>query len=256
MSEAHQKQSSKPVTFCAACASAVPSCMLQSAASFLAGYAFRAQCGSFPCAASCKGAANTRPFKLSIVIHSAAVEKIGGPGLVQDQRPYVSIRINDKLKETELGDWSSEKEQWCFREVITLEVVPTDEVFVAVSSSTKYDFWLASVQLTSTKIGEACFPVFSVIPRLRQEDALPCSKIFLDRDEDGMVWSSPIIPFDVRDDGTTTARTYLSFETTQAPGNNPRSHKISEGCCQMSRKWDADDDDGPYDSSPSTRESD
>eukprot|EP00439_Symbiodinium_sp_Y106_P054569 s2123_g7.t1 len=246
MSEAHQKQSSKPVTFCAACASAVPSCMLQSAASFLAGYAFRAQCGSFPCAASCKGAANTRPFKLSIVIHSAAVEKIGGPGLVQDQRPYVSIRINDKLKETELGDWSSEKEQWCFREVITLEVVPTDEVFVAVSSSTKYDFWLASVQLTSTKIGEACFPVFSVIPRLRQED----------RDEDGMVWSSPIIPFDVRDDGTTTARTYLSFETTQAPGNNPRSHKISEGCCQMSRKWDADDDDGPYDSSPSTRESD
>ena len=76
----------------------------------------------------------------------------------------------------------------------------------AVSSSTKYDFWLASVQLTSTKIGEAnacmlglvqsmqisvltalspnhdlqaCFPVFSVIPRLRQEDARTSSKILL-----------------------------------------------------------------------------
>ena len=81
----------------------------------------------------------------------------------QDQRPYISIRINDKLKvrnisgdvfcwhfgtwqrwqfsdtrhwtsfvkfymlctiskETELGDWSSEKEQWCFREVPTVTV--------------------------------------------------------------------------------------------------------------------------------------
>ena len=67
----------------------------------------------------------------------------------------------------------------------------------AVSSSTKYDFWLASVQLTNTKIGEAdrvyffgyfwvecmssvfwcqvqwkfqaCFPVFSVMPRLKPE---------------------------------------------------------------------------------------
>ncbi|CAE7589477.1 unnamed protein product [Symbiodinium pilosum] len=218
--------------------------MLQSAFGFVAGYACRAQCGSFPCAASCKGAANSRPFKLSIVIHSAAVEKIGGPGLVQDQRPYITIRINDKQKETELGDWSAEKEQWCFREVITLEVVPTDEVFIAVSSSTKYDFWLASVQLTSTKIGEACFPVFSVLPRLKQED----------RDEDGIIWSSPIIPFDVRDEGITSARTYISFETSQAPGN-PRCHKLSEGCCQMSRKWDSADDDGPYDSSPSTRES-
>lgn len=61
-------------------------------------------------------------FKLSIVLHSASVEKISGPGLVQagasdergwnclkdscwmcfwqDQRPYISIRINDKLKAT------------------------------------------------------------------------------------------------------------------------------------------------------------
>mmetsp|Transcript_37447 Transcript_37447/g.69847 ORF Transcript_37447/g.69847 Transcript_37447/m.69847 type:complete len:221 (-) Transcript_37447:43-705(-) len=220
--------------------------MIQSALGFVAGYACRAQCGSFPCAASCKGAANTRPFKLSIVVHSASVERIGGPGLVQDQRPYVSIRINDKLKETELGDWSAEKEQWCFREAITLEVAPNDEIFVAVSCSTKYDFWLASVQLTSTKIGEACFPVFSVLPHLRQED----------RDEDGLVWSSPIIPFDVRDDGTSSARTYLSFETTQAPTANPRIHKFSEGCCQISRKWDSPDEDDRYDSSPSTRESD
>jgi hypothetical protein len=74
-------------------------------------------------------------------------------------------------------------------QVITLEVVPTDEIFVAawlkqrramshetwqlschlasiwikseaVSSSTKYDFWLASVQLTNTKIGEADRVIF------------------------------------------------------------------------------------------------
>ncbi|CAL1168757.1 unnamed protein product [Cladocopium goreaui] len=180
-----------------------------------------------------------RQFKLSIVLHSATVEKISGPGLVQDQRPYITIRINDKLKvapqvllklcfpvETELGDWCSDKEQWCFREVITLEVVPTDEIFVAVSSSTKYDFWLASVQLTNTKIGEACFPVFSVMPRLKPED----------RDENGIVFSSPIIPFDVREDGVTTARTYLSFETMQAPMTS-RQHRPSEGgCCEISRK--------------------
>mmetsp|Transcript_6225 Transcript_6225/g.14109 ORF Transcript_6225/g.14109 Transcript_6225/m.14109 type:complete len:221 (-) Transcript_6225:45-707(-) len=220
--------------------------MLQSALGFLAGYACRAQCGSFPCAASCKGSANARPFKLSIVLHSATVEKISGPGLVQDQRPYITIRINDKLKETELGDWCSDKEQWCFREVITLEVVPTDEIFVAVSSSTKYDFWLASVQLTNTKIGEACFPVFSVMPRLKPED----------RDENGIVFSSPIIPFDVREDGVTTARTYLSFETMQAPMTS-RQHRPSEGgCCEISRKWDTYDDSERYDSSPSTRESD
>eukprot|EP00438_Fugacium_kawagutii_P023812 Skav204933 [mRNA] locus=scaffold2514:52338:57122:+ [translate_table: standard] len=134
-------------------------------------------------------------------------------------------------RETELGDWCTEKEQWCFRE--------------AVSSSTKYDFWLASVQLTNTKIGEACFPVFSVMPRLKPED----------RDEDGIVWSSPIIPFDVREDGVTTARTYLSFETMQAPITS-RQHRPSEGgCCQISQKWDTYDDDR-YDSSPSTRESD
>ena len=221
--------------------------MFQSALGFLAGYACRAQCGSFPCAASCKGSASSaRPFKLSIVLHSASVEKISGPGLVQDQRPYISIRINDKLKETELGDWSSEKEQWCFREAITLEVVPSDEIFIAVSSSTKYDFWLASVQLTNTKIGEACFPVFSVMPRLKPED----------RDEDGIVWSSPIIPFDVREDGVTTARTYLSFETMQAPITS-RQHRPSEGgCCQISQKWDTYDESDRYDSSPSTRESD
>ncbi|CAK9100657.1 unnamed protein product [Durusdinium trenchii] len=194
--------------------------MWQSAIGFIAGYACRAQCGSFPCAASCKGSGAARPFKLSIVIHSATVETIAGPGLVQDQRPYVSIRINDKLKETELGDWSSEKEQWCFKEVITLEVQPNDEIFVA------------------------CFPVFSVMPRLKPED----------RDEDGIVWSSPIIPFDVREDGTTTARTYLSFETMQAPISSRGRSSAEGGCCQISKKWDTYDEDR-YDSSPSTRES-
>ena len=33
----------------------------------------------------------------------------------------------------------------------------------AVSSSTKYDFWLASVQLTSTKIGEASALVLVIV---------------------------------------------------------------------------------------------
>eukprot|EP00913_Durusdinium_trenchii_P030358 g28438.t1 len=245
--------------------------MWQSAIGFIAGYACRAQCGSFPCAASCKGSGAARPFKLSIVIHSATVETIAGPGLVQDQRPYVSIRINDKLKETELGDWSSEKEQWCFKEVITLEVQPNDEIFVAVSSSTKYDFWLAAVQLTNTKIGEACFPVFSVMPRLKPEDkGFDGDLVFIvycgsvgginergnsqDRDEDGIVWSSPIIPFDVREDGTTTARTYLSFETMQAPISSRGRSSAEGGCCQISKKWDTYDEDR-YDSSPSTRES-
>eukprot|EP00443_Scrippsiella_acuminata_P013205 CAMPEP_0115316838 /NCGR_PEP_ID=MMETSP0270-20121206/78341_1 /TAXON_ID=71861 /ORGANISM="Scrippsiella trochoidea, Strain CCMP3099" /LENGTH=78 /DNA_ID=CAMNT_0002736281 /DNA_START=119 /DNA_END=351 /DNA_ORIENTATION=- len=76
-------------------------------------------------------------------IHTASLDKLSRPGMVQDQRPFVIIRVGDRTKETELGDWSKEKQHWCFREAITVEVVTTDDISVEVSCTTKYDFWVA-----------------------------------------------------------------------------------------------------------------
>lgn len=210
--------------------------MWQTAVSFLAGYACHSQCASLPLSARLKTGSDSRPFKLSIVIHSAAVDKISRPGLVQDQRPFVVIRVGDRSKETELGDWSKDKQQWCFKEVLTIEVGLSDEIWVDVSSNTKYDFWVASVQTTSSRLGEANFPVNSVLPRLKPED----------RDADGIVWASPIIPIDVREDGNVTGRVYLSFETNQAP---PAAPKAGDGsCCQMNSSMQSFDDSGCFSS--------
>jgi len=208
--------------------------MFEGPLGFLAGYVTRAQCGAIPCAASLKSGSTARPFKLSIVLHSATVQQISRPGMVQvtDKRPYVCVRVGERSKETELGDWNKDTERWGFREVLTLEVVPSDEVSVAAYCSTKYDFLLASVQLTSSKVGEACFPVSSVLPRLQPED----------RDTDGMLWSTPVIPFDVLQDGNATATVYLSFETTQAPPSSTRGFTAGDGggCCATNKHWGAD----------------
>jgi len=179
--------------------------MWQSAASFFAGYACRSQCGNIPCKGRLKN--SQRPFKLSIYVHCATIEAIDGPSMLKDQRPYIAVRVGDKTKETEHGDWSRERGQWCFREVITMEVVPHDDVLVELSCSTTYDLWLASLSLSSRRLGEAGFPVCAVLPRLKPED----------RDTDGIVYATPVIPFDARHEGRPVARVYLSFESNQAP---------------------------------------
>eukprot|EP00929_Paragymnodinium_shiwhaense_P118874 TRINITY_DN90774_c0_g1_i1.p1 TRINITY_DN90774_c0_g1~~TRINITY_DN90774_c0_g1_i1.p1 ORF type:complete len:268 (-),score=62.79 TRINITY_DN90774_c0_g1_i1:135-938(-) len=194
-----------------------------SAASFLAGYTCRSGCGALPCKGQWRAGSAGRPFKLSIIVHSATLEDVSSPGMVHDQRPYVSLRVGDKTKETELGDWDKEKSlekgRWYFRETITLEVSITDELHLDVSCSTKYELWVASITLNSTHIGEVAFPVFSVFPKMKPED----------RDDAGIVYATPVIPIDVSHKGKITARLYLSFETNQAPPSRSK-HSREDQC--------------------------
>jgi len=207
---------------------------VQGAMSFFAGYACATSCANIPCRA--RLAERGKSFKLSILIHSASVNDIDGPGLVQNQRPFVGITVGDKKKETELGDWSKEKGQWCFREVITVEVNTTDEMSVVVGASKRYNLYVASVSVQNHHIGELCFPVASVLPRLRAED----------RDADGLIYATPVMNFDFTLDGKVAGRVYLSFETKNPPPSLKRGGADS-CCCAMSdnsgyREYRAEDE--------------
>lgn len=179
--------------------------MLQTAIGFLGGYACRSTCASLPCQA--RLSAPGRTFKLGVVVHSATLSDIEGGGLIENQKPLVGVTVSDRVKETELGDWSKEKSQWCFKEVITISVNTTDDMCVYVSSSTRYNFMIAAISLTVKRIGEISLPVPQILARLNPED----------RDCDGIVYATPIIPFDVISDGRHVGRLYLSFETNTAP---------------------------------------
>jgi len=191
--------------------------MFQAVASFFAGYACRHQCVNPPCSARL----NTpgRSFKLSVVVHSASLAAVDGPGLVHNQRPLVGLSVGERTKETELGDWSKEKGQWSFREVITLVVNVDDEMCLFVSSSTRYNLYVASISLTSQRKGEFCIPVAAVLPKLKMED----------RDAEGMVYTTPVIGFDVVMGGRVTGRVFLSFETKTPPPT--RKGVDADRCC-------------------------
>lgn len=192
----------------------------QGAMSFFAGYACRSHCESLPCRA--RLAERGRSFKLSILIHSASLNNVDGPGLVQNQRPFVVVTVGDKTKETELGDWSKEKGQWCFREVITVEVNMTEEMAIVIDASKRYNLYVASVSVNNQRIGELCFPVASVLPRLRAED----------RDAEGLIYATPVMGYDITQDGTITGRVYLSFETKNPPPSSKRED--ADRCCGLS----------------------
>eukprot|EP00928_Gymnodinium_smaydae_P070002 TRINITY_DN53950_c0_g1_i1.p1 TRINITY_DN53950_c0_g1~~TRINITY_DN53950_c0_g1_i1.p1 ORF type:complete len:264 (-),score=33.50 TRINITY_DN53950_c0_g1_i1:126-845(-) len=194
--------------------------VLDGGLAFLAGYACRAHC-SLPCQA--KLASSSKPFKLSVVVHSASLNALdGGPGLVQNQRPYVGVCVGDRTKETELGDWSKERGQWCFRETITVLVEASDEISLHASCSTRYDFYVAAVSLNSKSLGHICFPVTAVLQRLRPED----------RDADGLVFATPVMGFDVVEEGHVSGRVYLSFETLTPPPS--RKETDPDRCCGWS----------------------
>eukprot|EP00427_Karlodinium_veneficum_P020462 CAMPEP_0169113266 /NCGR_PEP_ID=MMETSP1015-20121227/28109_1 /TAXON_ID=342587 /ORGANISM="Karlodinium micrum, Strain CCMP2283" /LENGTH=203 /DNA_ID=CAMNT_0009175423 /DNA_START=173 /DNA_END=781 /DNA_ORIENTATION=- len=163
-----------------------------------------------------------KSFKVSILIHSASLNDMDGPGLVQNQRPFVAIAVGDKTKETELGDWSKEKGQWCFREVITVEVNTTEEMSVVIDAAKRYNLYVASVSVNNQRVGELCFPVASILPRLRAED----------RDADGLIYATPVLGYDITQDGKVTGRVYLSFETKSPPPSCKRGE--ADRCCGLS----------------------
>lgn len=192
--------------------------MLQTAVGFLGGYAARSSCASLPCQA--RLSAPGRTFKLGVVVHSATLSDVEGGGMIENQRPLIGVSVADRAKETELGDWSRDKGQWCFREVITISVSTGDDMCVYVSSSTRYNFGLAALSLgTTRRIGSIQLPVSLLLMRLQPED----------RDCDGIVYATQVMPFDIITDGRHAGRIYLSFETNSAPPS--QKFLDADKCC-------------------------
>lgn len=159
--------------------------------------------------APCKAALawRGRPFKLTFCIHSASIPELDGDALSQTQRPYVQVMVGDRVKKTEMGDWSREEGRWRFHETLTLEVSPEDEACISVVCNQQYDLVVAALALSAKTVGEICVPVASVLPQLKMED----------RDHDGMVHATPSIGFDLLKDGAKMGRATIAFETNQAP---------------------------------------
>jgi len=195
--------------------------MLGWVASFGIGYLSKAQCAE---AMPCKPVLGWRgrPFKISLCIHSVKIEGQDGSRVPAGKRPFVTVSAGDRTKQTEMGDWSRERGQWCFSEVITMEVSPHEEVCVSVVCNQQYDLVVAQLALSSRNVGEVCVPVGSVLPRLERED----------RDIDGLIYVTPSISFDLLKEGVKTGRAELSFETKQPP----QSQKVpeSDNCCYFS----------------------
>mmetsp|Transcript_85920 Transcript_85920/g.161806 ORF Transcript_85920/g.161806 Transcript_85920/m.161806 type:complete len:212 (+) Transcript_85920:69-704(+) len=169
-----------------------------------------------------------RPFNLSVLVHSATLDELDGPGLMQSQQPLVSVSVGNATKESEPGSWSREKGQWCFREALTLQVTCKDEIFVKVLSTTRFS--LMGVQAPAMNAhctGEHSLKVSEVLPRLRTED----------RDVEGFVYATPAIPFDLLQEKCVTGRIYLSFET-KAPMALLRQNETLASDLGTDARWD------------------
>lgn len=211
---------------------------LHAATSFLAGFACRSQCGPIPCHAELTSRAS-RPFKLSLYLHSARLYELGaGPGLLQDQRPFVRVAIGDKTKETELGDWVKESNTWRFREVLTFEVSPGDDITVFLCCSTRYDLWVASLALTSRCVGEVRFPVSAALQRLRLEDC----------DTEGIFYVTPMMQLETASSGRNMGQVLMSFRTMQPPPHKAGHLERwcgTEGASYTTAEEDTDVEDHP-----------
>ncbi|OLP91320.1 hypothetical protein AK812_SmicGene26981 [Symbiodinium microadriaticum] len=165
---------------------------------------YRAQCSELmPCRAGITWGG--KPFKLSFCIQSCALEE--GAEVSASSKPFVTVNTVSKQKQTELGDWHQEDGRWWFRETLTMEVTPDEEVCISVSCNQQVDLLVAALSLASKCVGEVCVPVASVLPQLQVED----------RDVEGMIYATPNIGFDVLKEGVKTGRAYLSFETKNPP---------------------------------------
>jgi hypothetical protein len=147
-------------------------------------------------------------------------------------RPFVTVLCGDKKKKTELGTWSQQQGEWQFKEAITLEVTPEEEICIQVSCSQQYDLVLAAVELSASLIGEVCFPVSSVLPKLAGED----------RDVDGFVHATPVLGFDLLSKGTQSGRIYMSVETRHLPSQSGGKSSLGFADTCINAKAIADQD--------------
>mmetsp|Transcript_86501 Transcript_86501/g.264690 ORF Transcript_86501/g.264690 Transcript_86501/m.264690 type:complete len:202 (-) Transcript_86501:264-869(-) len=171
------------------------------------GFASRAQCAELaPCRPKMvKG----RALKLSFCFSKINVPTLVGGGVISSmQRPFITVSVGEKTKQTELADWCQEEGCWRFGEVITMEVAPQDEVLISVNCNKQYDLVVAALALSAQFVGQVCVPVASVLPLLSMED----------RDLDGMVYATQDIPFDLHKEGAKIGRVAIAFETRHPPG--------------------------------------
>jgi len=184
------------------------------------GWSAKTQCGDImPCRAGISWGG--KPFKLSFCIHSATLE---GSEVSSSSKPCVTVHAGDKMKQTEQGDWSKSECRWTFGESLTIEVMPDDEACISICCNQQLDLLVAAFSLASRSVGEVCVPMASVLPQLQQED----------RDNEGMVYATKNIGFDLMKDGVKTGRVFLSFECKQAPPNVGKFGN-SEALCGLSK---------------------
>jgi len=210
--------------------------MFALASSAAIGFFAKASCDIVP-----KISWRSNSFKLSFCISNfAPASQDGGSG----QRPFVVVSCGDRKKKTEIGTWSQEKGEWQFREVITLEVSPEEEVTIQVSCAQQYNLLLAAVELSASLIGEVFFPVSSVLPKLREED----------RDIDGIMHATPVMGFDLLDRGAKVGRIYVSMETSHLPSQRGTSGALGIADTCINAKALADKNQFAAGPGPSTRE--
>lgn len=194
--------------------------MLAFLGSLSMGFTAKTQCGDImPCRAGLSWGG--KPFKLSFCIHSTTLE---GSEVSSSSKPCVTVHVGDKMKQTEQGDWSKNECRWTFGEILTIEVTPDDEACISICCNQQVDLLVAAISLASRSVGEVCIPISSVLPQLQKED----------RDNEGMVYATPSIGFDLMKDGVKTGRAFLSFECKQAP---PSLGKVggAEAMCGLSK---------------------
>jgi len=86
-----------------------------------------------------------------------------------------------------------------------VKVNATDRIHASISYTSGYSLFSSSS--ASRLIGQWSLSVSEILPRLRVQD----------RDTEGLVYASPVIGFDIVQDGKMAGRVFLSFETKTPP---------------------------------------
>lgn len=181
--------------------------MLNAITASVAGLTARSLCDNFPCRLS---RARGRTFKMGFCIHTVCFDErdVANDRLpTGSRRPFVSVTVGDRSKDTELGEVSQFRGQWSFREMVTLEAGLDEDVTIAVKVSQEYDLLFAALALNTDELCEVSFPMACVLPRLKMED----------RDVEGLIYTTEPVRFDLSKDGRRVGRACVSFETRTPP---------------------------------------
>merc|ERR1719356_2218498 len=82
-----------------------------------------------------------------------------------------------------------------------------DDIRVFVSCATKYNFYVASISMTSQRVGEVRIPTGQILAQLKAEERRP----------GGWWYTTPLLEFCLVYDGICTGRVHMSFESKTPP---------------------------------------